>query len=648
MKGVRTIRGRIVLEAEVQGRIHSTTILCVRRDGHVALGGDGQVTIGDTVMKANANKVRALKGGKILAGFAGAAADAFTLFEKFEEKLERYPGNLPRAAVELAKDWRSDRVLRRLEALLIVADKEHGFVISGSGELIEPDDGILAIGSGGSYALAAARGLVGNSGLPPRDIVQKSLEIAAELDRYIVGQEPAKKAVAIAVRNRWRRAQTPDDIRDEILPNNIIMIGPTGVGKTEIARRLARLAGAPFLKVEASKFTEVGYVGRDVESMVRELVDVAINMVRTEREDEVYPEAEARAEERLLDILLPAAPAPPLTASPSPGEKGEGRGEKAPLFVVSSKGDVTTKPLEADTEAQERRRRSREKLRQQLKEGKLEERDVEVEVQQQGFPMLEMMQPPQGMEGPDVNFTEWLQEMLPKKKKRRTVHLHEARRILVDEELKKLVDMDDVVNEALDRVENHGVIFIDELDKIAGERGTVGPDVSREGVQRDLLTIVEGSTVQTRYGYVRTDHVLFIAAGAFHVSKPSDLIPELQGRFPIRVELSSLTEADFVRIMTEPENALTKQYAALCQAEGATLEFTADGVKEIARIAAKVNERMENIGARRLHTVMTTLLEEVMFELPDYPSKHIVFDGPAVRERLLRIVEDEDLRKYIL
>jgi len=478
--------------------------------------------------------------------------------------------------------------------------------------------------------------------LPPKKIV-------AELDRYIVGQEVAKKAVAIAVRNRWRRAQAPEEIRDEILPNNIIMIGPTGVGKTEIARRLSRLAGAPFLKVEASKFTEVGYVGRDVESMVRELVDVAINMVRTEREDEVYPEAEARAEERLLDILLPPVPPSPLPPLASrPGEGSREVGESRPLFVVSSKGDVTSKPPEADTEAQERRRRSREKLRQQLKEGKLEERDVEVEVQQQGFPMLEMMQPPQGMEGTDVNFTEWLQEMMPKKKKRRTVHLHEARRILVDEELKKLVDMDDVVNEALDRVENHGVIFIDELDKIAGERGTVGPDVSREGVQRDLLPIVEGSTVQTRYGYVRTDHILFIAAGAFHVSKPSDLIPELQGRFPIRVELQPLTEADFVRIMTEPENALTKQYAALCAAEGATLEFTHDGILEVARIAAKANERMENIGARRLHTVMTTLLEDVLFNLPDFPEKHIVFDGQKVRDRLARIVDDEDLRRYIL
>jgi len=475
--------------------------------------------------------------------------------------------------------------------------------------------------------------------LPPRKIV-------AELDRYIVGQEAAKKAVAIAVRNRWRRANAPEEIRDEIAPNNIIMIGPTGVGKTEIARRLARLAGAPFLKVEASKFTEVGYVGRDVESMIRELVDVAINMVREEREDEVYGQAEANAEERLLDILLPPPPPPaPVPAGEQPAAAATGT---RPLFVVSSKGDVTTKAPAGETEATDRRRRTREKLRQQLRNGELEERDVEIEVQEQGHPVLDMLQPPQGMEGPDVNLTEMLRDMLPKRRKRRSVHLHEARRILIDEELKRLVDMDDVVNEALDRVENHGVIFIDELDKIAGERGTVGPDVSREGVQRDLLPIVEGSTVQTRYGYVRTDHILFVAAGAFHVSKPSDLIPELQGRFPIRVELQPLGEDDFVRIMTEPENALTKQYAALCQVEGAKLEFTPDGVREIARLASRANQRMENIGARRLHTVMTTLLEEVLFELPDYPTKHIVFDERTVRERLEKVLDDEDLRKYIL
>jgi ATP-dependent HslUV protease ATP-binding subunit HslU len=472
--------------------------------------------------------------------------------------------------------------------------------------------------------------------LPPRRIV-------AELDRYIVGQEAAKKAVAIAVRNRWRRAQAAENIRDEILPNNIIMIGPTGVGKTEIARRLARLSGAPFLKVEASKFTEVGYVGRDVESMVRELVDVSINMVREEREDEVYGQAEANVEEHLLDILLP-----PLPPAPAPAGEQPVAGGSRPLFVVSSKGDVTPRAPEGDAGDAERRRRTREKLRQQLRDGQLEERDVEIEVQEQSYPFLDMLQPPQGMEGTEANFSEMLREMLPKRKKRRTVHLHEARRVLVDEELKRLVDMDDVVNEALDRVENHGIIFVDELDKIAGERGGVGPDVSREGVQRDLLPIVEGSTVQTRYGYVRTDHILFIAAGAFHVSKPSDLIPELQGRFPIRVELQPLGEADFVRIMTEPENALTKQYAALCQVEGATLEFTPDGVREIARLATKANERMENIGARRLHTVMTTLLEDVLFELPDYPTKLIVFDQQAVRGRLEQILDDEDLRKYIL
>ena len=321
---------------------------------------------------------------------------------------------------------------------------------------------------------------------------------------------------------------------------------------------------------------------------------------------------------------------------------------------MSSKGEArpessaaTPAPPAPPAEA-ERQRRTREKLRQLLKDGKLEDREVEVEVSQQSFPLLDYMQPPQGMEGADVNFMEMLQEMLPKRKKRRQVRLAEARRILIDEELRKLVDMDDVVNEALDRVENHGIIFVDEIDKIAGERGTVGPDVSREGVQRDLLPIVEGSTVQTRYGYVRTDHILFVAAGAFHVSKPSYLIPELQGRFPIRVELSSLSKDDFVRIMTEPENALTKQYAALCAADGAELTFTKDGIEEIARIAGLLNERMENIGARRLHTVMTSLLEDLLFDLPDTKQKKWVFDEAEVRERLMRIVNDEDLRKYIL
>jgi ATP-dependent HslUV protease ATP-binding subunit HslU len=474
--------------------------------------------------------------------------------------------------------------------------------------------------------------------MPPRQIV-------AELNRYIVGQEAAKKAVAIAVRNRWRRAQAPDDIRDEITPYNIILIGPTGVGKTEVARRLARLSGAPFIKVEASKFTEVGYVGRDAESMVRDLVDAAINMVRTEREDEVYPQAEQRADERLLDLLLPPLPVE-KTERTERTERTE-KAERASVFVVGSGGQA--KAEKATTADEERRQRSREKLREMLLDGRLDEREVEIEVVPQSFPMMEMMQPPQGLEGTDFNFTEMLQEMLPKRTKRRTVKVPEARRVLVDEELKKLVDMDDVVNEALDRVENHGIIFIDEIDKIAGERGAAGgPDVSREGVQRDLLPIVEGSTVQTRYGYVRSDHILFIAAGAFHVSKPSDLIPELQGRFPIRVELLPLTEQDFIRIMTEPENALTKQYQALVAAEGAELAFTEDGIAEVARVAFMANDRMENIGARRLHTVMSALMEEVLFELPDYAEKRIVFDADAVRARLAKIVNDDDLRRYIL
>jgi len=475
--------------------------------------------------------------------------------------------------------------------------------------------------------------------LPPRQIV-------AELDRYIVGQQAAKRAVAIAIRNRWRRSQAPEQIRDEIVPNNIIMIGPTGVGKTEIARRLARLAGAPFLKVEASKFTEVGYVGRDVESMVRELVDSAITMVRGEREDDLYPQAEERAEERLLDLLLPAPASPADPAKPDEADAAAAAARPAAppeRFVVTATGEA-----KAVTVEDERHRRTREKLRQLLRDGKLEEREVEVEVTQEGIPMLDMMPQPPGMEGPDINFTEMLREMLPKRKKRRTVRLSEARRILIDEELRKLVDMDDVVNEALDRVENHGILFIDELDKIAGERSQTGPDVSREGVQRDLLPIVEGSTVQTRYGYVRTDHILFIAAGAFHIAKPSDLIPELQGRFPIRVELSSLTEDDFVRIMTEPENALTKQYQALCASEGAELVFADSGIREVARIATQLNERIENIGARRLHTVMSTLLEDLLFDLPEVTERRFVFDGAAVRERLMHVVDDEDLRKYIL
>jgi len=472
-------------------------------------------------------------------------------------------------------------------------------------------------------------------------------QIVAELDRYIVGQDDAKKAVAIALRNRWRRQRAPDAIREEISPNNIILIGPTGVGKTEIARRLAKLAAAPFVKVEASKFTEVGYVGRDVESMVRDLVENAIDMVRSERESEVEDLANERVDERLLDLLLP--PPPEIKArqaqEPVPSDAPATTAPDGGVFTVSPTGAVTHA---AEDEASfERYKRTRDKLRALLIDGQLDGREVEVEVAQPGPTMPGQMAggAHDGMEG----FPDWLREMMPKRKKKRTVKLSEARRILLDEESDKLIDHDDVTSDALERVEKLGIIFLDEIDKIAGERGPGGgPDVSREGVQRDLLPIVEGSNVSTRYGMVKTDHVLFIAAGAFHVSKPSDLIPELQGRFPIRVELKPLTEADFVRILTDPEHALTKQYAALVEAEGAGLDFTEDGIREIARIATLVNERMENIGARRLHTVMTTLLEDVLYELPDRGKERITVNAELVIARLKAIVEDEDLRKYIL
>jgi ATP-dependent HslUV protease ATP-binding subunit HslU len=470
-------------------------------------------------------------------------------------------------------------------------------------------------------------------------------QIVGELDRYIVGQGNAKKAVAIALRNRWRRQQAPDSIRDEIAPNNIILIGPTGVGKTEIARRLAKLASAPFIKVEASKFTEVGYVGRDVESMVRDLVESAIDMVRTERESDVEDLAYEKVDEKLLDLLLPK----PGAGSP-PQQNAEGSPPVAQtgpaLFVVSPSGEASREP--ADEVGAERYKRTREKLKVLLVDGKLEDREIEVEVTNHKGPIFDMMVPqgaPEGME----NFTDMLSEMMPKRRKKRTVKVSEARRIILEQELEKLIDLDDVTADAVERVEKMGIIFLDEIDKIAGERSQMGgPDVSREGVQRDLLPIVEGSNVQTKYGLVKTDHVLFIAAGAFHVSKPSDLIPELQGRFPIRVELTPLTEADFVRIMTEPENALTRQYSALVEAEGAQLAFTQDGIAEVARIAAAVNDRMENIGARRLHTVMSTLLEDVLYDLPDRGKGKITVDAALVRERLKTIVEDEDLRRYIL
>ena len=442
-------------------------------------------------------------------------------------------------------------------------------------------------------------------------------QIVAELDRYIVGQTRAKRAVAIALRNRWRRQNLPAELRDEVAPKNIIMIGPTGVGKTEIARRLARLAQAPFLKVEASKYTEVGYVGRDVESMVREITELSVNMVKAEMAVAVREKAEAAAEERVLDLLLPRRPGEAFSSSTLEEVSGE------------ASRDAT-----------------RDKLRAQLRAGKLDERMIELDLAASG-PNIEIF-PGQGMEEVGINVREMLSQLMPTRTRRRRVKISEARRLLIQEESQKLVDVDEAVSQAIQRVQNSGIIFLDELDKIAGREGGRGPDVSREGVQRDLLPIVEGSAVTTKYGTVRTDHVLFIAAGAFHVAKPSDLIPELQGRFPIRVELEPLTRADFVRILSEPENALLRQYIELLKTEGVTLTFAPDAVEAVAEIASLVNQRAENIGARRLYTIMERLLEEISFTAPAEAGRSITIDADYVHGRLADVVKDEDLSRYIL
>ncbi len=443
--------------------------------------------------------------------------------------------------------------------------------------------------------------------LTPRKIVE-------ELDKYIIGQHKAKKAVAIAMRNRWRRQRLSPELRDEVLPKNIIMIGPTGVGKTEIARRLSKLANAPFVKVEASKFTEVGYVGRDVESMIRDLTEISVSMVKAEHVEKVQEKAKILAEERLLDLLLP----PPRT----------------------------TRGVGLVDEEREKYKETRERLRAQLRAGKLDSRYVDIEVKEKIIPFGVVSNI--GLEDLEINLKEMLGSFLPEKAKRKKVKIPEALSILHQEEANKLIDMDKVTKEAIERVEQSGIVFIDEIDKIASRGYSHGPDVSREGVQRDLLPIVEGTTVTTKYGPVKTDHILFIAAGAFHMSKPSDLIPELQGRFPIRVELDPLGKDDFERILTEPHNALIKQYTALLSTEDLTLEFTKDSIAEIAEIAARVNEKTENIGARRLHTVLEKLLEDISFEAPEKKNGKLVIDREYVREKLSDIVKDEDLSRYIL
>jgi len=459
--------------------------------------------------------------------------------------------------------------------------------------------------------------------LTPREIVR-------ELDKYVVGQHDAKRAVAIALRNRMRRQKLTPELAEEVIPKNIIMIGPTGVGKTEIARRLAKLANSPFMKVEASKFTEVGYVGRDVESMIRDLVEIAIDMVREEKLEDVADKAELNAEERLLDLLLPSMPTQ-VPARPAAHDN-------QPIGFSLEK-----EPLLAGEPGS----RTREKFRQQLREGKLDERMVELEVREKSMPAFEIITN-QGVEEMDVNMKDMLPNIFGSRTKKRKMKVSEAFEYLIQEEEQRLVDMDQVQRIAVERVENSGIIFLDEIDKIAGREGGHGPDVSREGVQRDILPIVEGTTVNTRYGMVRTDHVLFIAAGAFHVSKPSDLIPELQGRFPIRVELQSLTVEDFIKILTEPKSSLTKQYIALLETEGVKLEFTTEALQEVANFAFKVNEGTENIGARRLHTIMERVLDKISFEAPDLKEKDVLVDADYVRNSLTDIVKDQDLSRYIL
>jgi ATP-dependent HslUV protease ATP-binding subunit HslU len=459
-------------------------------------------------------------------------------------------------------------------------------------------------------------------------------KIVKELDNYIIGQTEAKRAVAIALRNRWRRQQVDAELREEILPNNIILIGPTGVGKTEISRRLAKLTEAPFVKVEASKFTEVGYVGRDVESMIRDLTDFSVNMVKAEKTEEVQAKAEDLADERILDILIPPVrrPQPPVHQPQPQAQPG-----------------VQVEPQQEKVSEEYQNEKTREWMKQKLKNGEMDEKIIEFDSHAQPSIGMQVLGPI-GMDDMGINIQEIMGNLMPKKRKKRKTTIAEARRIMSQEEAQKLIDMEAVQREAIKRVENSGIVFIDEIDKVAGNGGKgQGPDVSREGVQRDLLPIVEGTNVNTKYGTVKTDHILFIASGAFHVSKPSDLIPELQGRFPIRVELNSLTEDDFVQILTTPQNALLKQYTALLETEGVKLNFADDGIKEIARIATEVNEQVENIGARRLHTILTTLLDEILFDVPDkIPSDAVMITADFVKDKLDKIVKDRDLSKFIL
>ena len=602
-----------------------TTIVSVRRNGHVVIAGDGQATLGNTVMKGNVKKVRRLYNDKVIAGFAGGTADAFTLFELFERKLEMHQGHLVKAAVELAKDWRTDRMLRKLEALLAVADETASLIITGNGDVVQPENDLIAIGSGGPYAQAAARALLENTELSAREIAEKALDIAgdiciytnhfheivSELDKHIIGQDNAKRSVAIALRNRWRRMQLNEELRHEVTPKNILMIGPTGVGKTEIARRLAKLANAPFIKVEATKFTEVGYVGKEVDSIIRDLTDAAVKMVRVQAIEKNRYRAEELAEERILDVLIP------------PAKNNWGQ-----------------------TEQQQEPSAARQAFRKKLREGQLDDKEIEIDLA--AAPMgVEIMAPP-GMEEMTSQLQSMFQNLGGQKQKARKLKIKDAMKLLIEEEAAKLVNPEELKQDAIDAVEQHGIVFIDEIDKICKRGESSGPDVSREGVQRDLLPLVEGCTVSTKHGMVKTDHILFIASGAFQIAKPSDLIPELQGRLPIRVELQALTTSDFERILTEPNASITVQYKALMATEGVNIEFTDSGIKRIAEAAWQVNESTENIGARRLHTVLERLMEEISYDASDLSGQNITIDADYVSKHLDALVADEDLSRFIL
>ncbi|KAG0012502.1 hypothetical protein BGZ81_001511 [Podila clonocystis] len=596
-------------------------------------------------MKGTGKKVRRIYNDKVIVGFAGATADAFSLLDRFESKLEKHGGNLMRSAVELAKDWRTDRILRRLEAMLIVANVDAMLVLTGNGDVLDPETGVCAIGSGGSSTDTSA--------LP--SVTPTPEEIVSRLNQHIIGQNKAKRAVAVALRNRWRRQQVAEPLRQEITPKNILMIGPTGVGKTEIARRLAKLANAPFIKIEATKFTEVGYVGRDVDSIIRDLAEIAIKETRESEMVKVRVQAEKRAEERVLDILIPL----PRTKGKSrrngkfdllklltEGERSASDEENGANASTAEEEDTETRN-ENDT-SNEQEGITRQTFRERLRNGELDDKEIKLDLATPAATM-NIMGPP-GMEEMTEQIRSMFANMGGQRKSQRKVKIKEALRLLADEEAEKMLNEEDVKEKAIKSIEQHGIVFLDEIDKIASRNGGNGSggEISRQGVQRDLLPLVEGTTVNTKYGMIKTDHILFIASGAFHLAKPSDLIPELQGRFPIRVELDSLSIEDFESILMSTDASLVKQYQALLATENVQLAFRPDGIKRLAEIAFSVNEKTENIGARRLYTVMEKLLEKISFSTHEYVDQLVNIDASFVDSQLTEIVKNEDLSRYIL